>query len=444
MQRPYAADAIVVGGGLAGLAAATYLARAGRKVTLFEQARELGGRARTRRSHDFLFNEGPHALYAAGVGARVYRELGVPYSGGTPGTGAYVVRHGRLQTFPVGPREFLTSGLLTAGEKVAAVRLALRLSRVDPAALAGVPLRQWLAREVPEPALRGLVEMLLRVSTYAHDPDRQSAGAALAQLKLAFTANVRYLDGGWQTLVDGLRRAAEAAGVSIVGPARVTAVLRDAAVRGVRLDDGTTWTAEAVIVAASPAAASALLADGPPTVVRRWAETAIPVQAATLDVALRRLPESRHLAAFGIDAPLYLSVHSAVAHLAPSGGALIHVARYLGASPAPDAGAVEHELENLLDLVQPGWRDVLVARRFVPHLIVSNALVTAAQGGTKGRPGPAVPDVPGLYVAGDWVGPEGMLADASLASARRAASLVLAARQQPATAHQREPLAIGA
>jgi phytoene dehydrogenase-like protein len=54
-------------------------------------------------------------------------------------------------------------------------------------------------------------------------------------------------------------------------------------------------------------------------------------------------------------------------------------------------------------------------------MVVSNALVTAAAGGTAGRPGAAVPGIANLYVAGDWVGPDGMLADASLASARRAA-----------------------
>ena len=43
-------------------------------------------------------------------------------------------------------------------------------------------------------------------------------------------------------------------------------------------------------------------------------------------------------------------------------------------------------------------------------MIVSNALVTA-EDGFAGRPGPAVPNVRGLCVAGDWVGPDGMLAD---------------------------------
>ncbi len=50
----------------------------------------------------------------------------------------------------------------------------------------------------------------------------------------------------------------------------------------------------------------------------------------------------------------------------------------------------------------------------------------ATAGGTAGRPGPAVPEVANLFVAGDWVGPEAMLADASFASARQAAALVLA------------------
>ena len=68
----------------------------------------------------------------------------------------------------------------------------------------------------------------------------------------------------------------------------------------------------------------------------------------------------------------------------------------------------------------------MVRQRFLPELVVAHALPEAAFGGTRGRPGPDVPDVPGLYVAGDWVGAEGLLADASLASARAAASAILA------------------
>ena len=141
-------------------------------------------------------------------------------------------------------------------------------------------------------------------------------------------------------------------------------------------------------------------------------------------MALRRLPQPHATVAFGVDRPLYLSVHSAVARLAPEGRALIHTAIYLPPdhtrSPADD----EPKLDALLDLVQPGWREVVVYRRFLPHVIVMNDTPTARRDGTRGRPGPQVPDVPGLFVVGDWVGQAGLLADASLASAKQAAELI--------------------
>lgn len=74
MPKTQATDIAVIGGGLAGLAAATFLARAGRTVTLFEKAREVGGRAVTHTQGDFRFNLGPHALYRAGRGVQVLRE----------------------------------------------------------------------------------------------------------------------------------------------------------------------------------------------------------------------------------------------------------------------------------------------------------------------------------------------------------------------------------
>jgi pyruvate/2-oxoglutarate dehydrogenase complex dihydrolipoamide dehydrogenase (E3) component len=61
-----------------------------------------------------------------------------------------------------------------------------------------------------------------------------------------------------------------------------------------------------------------------------------------------------------------------------------------------------------------------VVRRFVPDLAVAGAVVTAEDGSYAGRPDVEAADAPGVFLAGDWVGREGQLADASLASARRA------------------------
>ena len=50
---------------------------------------------------------------------------------------------------------------------------------------------------------------------------------------------------------------------------------------------------------------------------------------------LGSLPDKDALFALGIDSPLYFSVHCAYAKLAPEGGALIHVSKYLGTSIQP-------------------------------------------------------------------------------------------------------------
>jgi phytoene dehydrogenase-like protein len=356
----------------------------------------------------------------------VLRELGVQFSGGKPLTsGGYAIDRGVKQTLPSGFFSMLTTGLIGLQAKLEAARWLAIIGKLDSQAVQHLPLRAWLERNVRHPDVRRLLAAFFRVSTYANDSERQSAGAALAQLQMAMADGVQYLDGGWQTLVDGLREAARKAGVKLVAGVRVVGIERDEAVRGVRLADGAICSAASVIVAASPQDVCALVEKSEGTVLREWAQAAIPVRAARLDIGLKYLPQPRATFALGIDRPLYFSVHSAAAKLAPAGGAVIHIAKYLGTDKATDAQTIEHELENMLDLMQPGWRDALVARQFLPNMIVSHALVTAEQGGTSGRPGPDVPGIRGLYVAGDWVGPEGMLVDASLASAKRAAEIAV-------------------
>ncbi len=429
MSNTQTTNVIVVGGGLAGLTVATLLARAGRTVRLFEKARELGGRADTQVKSEFHFNLGPHALYRGGAGMRMLRDLGVAFTGAAPNVaGGYAVAGGKLHTFPGGLVSLLTTGLLRWTEKREAGRIFATLPKIDPQPLLHLTVQAWLERVSRYPKVRQLLQAFFRVSTYANAPEHLSAGVALAQAQLALTRGVLYLDGGWHTLVQGLRTRAEQVGVVIVTGQRVAAVEHDEAVRGVRLADGSFLPAAAVVLTGSPNEAAALAPQQ--SDLQAWAAAATPIKAACLDVGLSHLPKPKALFALGVDQPLYCSVHSAVAKLGPTGGATIHVAKYL--DPMEDAEADAHELEQLLDLMQPGWRKVTVERRFLPHLTVYHALPTAAGGGLAGRPGPFVPGVRHLCIAGDWVGAEGLLADASFASAKRAAELILAGGQEQA------------
>jgi len=142
-----------------------------------------------------------------------------------------------------------------------------------------------------------------------------------------------------------------------------------------------------------------------------------PVRLACLDLGLRKLPEGAARVALGVDQPLYLSLHSAAARLARPGAALVHVAKYLPGGT--DAASDRRELEQFVDLAIPGWREQLELVRFLPQMTVANAIFSP-----QGRPAVDELGIPGVALAGDWVGPEGMLADAAVASALRAAGMV--------------------
>ncbi len=417
-------DVAVVGGGLAGLAAACYLARAGRSVVLFERAAGLGGRAITQREAGFAWNLGPHALYCKGAGAAVLADLGVTYRGGRPdAAGGFALREGRTHTLPGGFISLLTTGLFGVAAKLELTRLLGSFQRVDAGEYDRMSVAEWERRSIRHAGVRELLSALVRLTTYANADALMSAGTAIRQIQLALSSGVFYVDDGWQTLVDGLERVARTAGVRLRLGERVSAVESDAAVRGVRLANGELQPARAVVLAVPPEAAVGLLGEACPAALRASVAGAQPARAACLDLALDSLPRPQARFALGIDQPLYLSVHSAVARLAPPGGATVHVAKYLTPDADGDPRRDERELEATMDRVQPGWREQVRARRFLPSMTVVPALPRADQGGLAGRPAVDVAGRVGLYLAGDWVGPSGLLADASLASAKQAAEL---------------------
>ncbi|HEX8183817.1 MAG TPA: FAD-dependent oxidoreductase [Blastocatellia bacterium] len=422
-------DAIIIGGGVAGLAAATFLARSRKSARLFEQSHAHGGRARTKQHDGFYLNLGPHALYRGGRGIEVLRELGVEIRGQIPSvSGAYAVKGGIKHTFPAGTVSLLTTSLFGLSAKLETGRLLGSLAKLNGDDVMGVSLREWIDGYVSHAGVREFLLAAFRVATYTNAPELMSAGTAIEQLKLALVKNVLYLDEGWQTIVDGLAEAARQAGALIETGAKVEKVERDqaGAARSVRLTDGRVFYAQNIIIASSPGLAAGLVEHGEQTSLARWAGESIPVKAACLDIALKYLPKPKATFALGIDSPLYLSVHSATARLAPEGCAMIHVAKYLPPDHDDSPGEVERELERLLDVVQPEWRAALLYRRFLPDMIVMNQLPLARLQGTSGRPAPKVSDVPGLFIIGDWVGSEGLLVDASLASAKQAAEMIAA------------------
>lgn len=420
------ADLIVVGGGLGGLIAAAKVAQAGRSVLVLEQARQWGGRAATQVHDQRHLNLGPHALYCAGHAFRLLQELNVPFSGRFPNPGRSVLLKGKTEyPFPRGIWSLLTSKMLTVREKWVLSRLLKEIPQMSTESLEHVSLQTWIEQQAGNDNLAAFLRTLFRLGTFIDDAEQLSAAVAIEQQKIGMSGNVWYLDGGWQTLIDGLQHRAQESGAEFRSSAAVKRVRHEADGVTVTLSSGEVLRSRTVILAAPPSVACKLLdlADDAPLAL--WTKQAVPVHAACLDVCLSQLTRPDHRFALGLDRSVYYSVHSAAAKLAPEGIAVVQVMKYLREDVEKSYSAIETELEGVLDQMQPGWRAHTVERRYLPGMTVSHCLPTAASGGFSGRPGVRMEENPGVFLAGDWVGARGILADASAASAEEAATCVL-------------------
>jgi phytoene dehydrogenase-like protein len=387
-------SAIVIGAGPAGLLAAGRLAEGGVATTLLEAGGDLGGRAGSERRGGFDLNQGPHALYVGGAAMRELRASGIdpPRWNPTSPTRSVFLRGDRPTRLPAAP--------------IALTRWLARLGRVEPADLSGRSVNEWLRETLPSERARASAAALVRVTTYVADHDALSAEVAATQLKIGLLPGVRYLRGGWQPLVDALADRARRSGAEVRTRSAVRSLRRDGEGWAVTLDEKVLRADVVVVAAGGPEAVAKVLGEDAPAAPGPAAEVS------TLDLGLKSLPRRSRRFALGIDAPTYLSRHSPPDH---PDGVLLSLATY-------ERRPLE-ALEALADAVQPGWRERATMQRFLPRMVAVSAIATAAAGGLAGRP--RVDRGDGLYLAGDWVGPEGWLVDAALSSGADAAAAAL-------------------
>jgi hypothetical protein len=368
------------------------------------EAHSAGGRAQTTEAEGFLFNRGIHALFLGGPGAVVLDRLGVRVAGAAPPIDRYrLLADGQQHLLPLDPDALAATTYLDVADKQQFGALLTRLATTDPAALSGVSTTSWLADRELRPRVDALVRALIRLSTYADDLDALSADAAVAQQQVAARAGVLYVDGGWARLVAGL-----SAGLDVRPHLSARAVTAEGATATVVTDDGVLSAGAVVLATGSPEAAHRLLPADP-----GWGELGAPITAACLNVGTRRVPSPGYLVS--VDAPLYGTTQSPPARQAPEGGAVVGVIRY-GSRQSPEDLL---DMEKHLRALGVAEEDVVV-RRSLARMTVSSTTPTPVTGGLGGRPAVDASGLPRVFLAGDWVGPHGLLTDAVLASGHAA------------------------
>jgi len=357
---------------------------------------------------------------------KLLKDLGVHPGGRMPGGRTLALRNQRLGRLPSGLGSLLTSRCFNLRSKQAIARLMMSLPKIDSRDLVGVTVQEWVVRQTDDSGARLLLLALNRLTSYSNEPALQCASAAVEQLQLALAGNVLYADHGWQSLCDSLLQISMQFETTVHCFSPVAELRRDGdqCVSGVVLNDGTEIVARNVVLAVPPSAATRLIPDEMAESVHAFAAAAIPVRAASLTVGLKRSQNGQAPFVLGLDEPLYYSVHSEFAKLTPDSGSLIHVMKYLD-DHQQTSNELRSELESLLCRMLPDWKTDCVVEQFLPGITVVPALDLAASDGASGRPAVSVEQLPGLWLAGDWVGNEGMLADASIASGYRAAEAVL-------------------
>ncbi len=173
-------DVVVIGAGLAGLAAAHELRRAGLSVRVLDAGERPGGVVRSERVDGYLVEHGPNTLRIAGTARPALQALGIePLL--VPAAPAnrlrFLYREGALVPFPLGPLDALRTPLVSARGKLRIASEPFR-RRGDGAQ---ETVAEFIGRRLGREAVEHLVAPFL-TGVYAGDETQLGAEAVFPSL----------------------------------------------------------------------------------------------------------------------------------------------------------------------------------------------------------------------------------------------------------------------
>ncbi len=180
-------EAVVIGGGAAGLAAAHELAARGREVLLLEAQDRVGGAMQSEEREGFLFERGPNTFRLTAQALAILRRAGVEAQlvKASPASRArWLLGERGLEQVPMSPPAFLRTRLLSGAGK----RRLLAEPFVPKRDAANETVAAFIERRLGREALEQLVAPFL-TGVYAGDETQLGAEAVFPSLVAAERAS---------------------------------------------------------------------------------------------------------------------------------------------------------------------------------------------------------------------------------------------------------------
>ncbi|HWD96663.1 MAG TPA: hydroxysqualene dehydroxylase HpnE [Acidimicrobiales bacterium] len=404
----------VIGGGLAGIAAALALSDAGATVTLFERRPHLGGLTSSIERDGLSFDNGQHVFlgccssYRAllgriGASHQVYLQprLDVPVL--SPDGRHASIRRTRLPAPLHLAASLLCYRFLSLRERIGLLRAVVALRRLNPAdpALDSETFGSWLARHGQSPrAIERLWNLIIQPTVNVSAAEASLALAAQV-FRIGFLEHADGADMGWSTVPlvqlhgENALRALEESGVTVLTNTSVTSIVRSSSGTFSVLATEDPFIFDALIVSTAPRVAATLGAlPGDEDLATKLGTSPIVNIHFVLDRKVTDLPM-----AACVDSPIEFFFDRTDASGVTSGQCLV-----VSLSAADKYAAVGSS--ELVPMFFEALGDLFPAAR---DAVLTTSVVTREHAATfRGAPGiesvrpPNATSTPGLYLAGAW------------------------------------------
>jgi phytoene dehydrogenase-like protein len=431
------ADAIIIGAGYAGMAAAALLAHAGQKVVVLEASGVIGGRAHSCRDEKGYIREygaHSHRLAHKGIANEVFKRLGEEIDFLPAAKDAKLIFKNKLWERPEGAMGFLKTPMLSFRARLALLALLSKIKKADPAKWYDKTLLDFYKTSFPNPEVEAFLPFL-GMTIMCPEPDKVSAGEAIDFLQRALAAGVGVGEprGGSIRIFTTLRKYITQNGHIHLHEKAEMIVIENGRATGVKTGKATYLAPHIIFAARLPLVLDLIDNLLLPAATLDYVKNIENSSSLVIDFITDRPVTPIRAGLLGVDIPIWARFQSnADSSFTPRGKYLSTWGIMLPWHFDGDrkiVGEAEKRLKNTISAVFPNFLPMVVEERKIVVPVMNGNVLTPAQSKPH-RPDIQCHNIKGLYFIGDTVRGDGCSGDISFSSAMKAVDEILGTQQR--------------